>query len=67
MDGKSFVDCILHDCVLEYSGGSLVLERTQLTGCRYVFFGGARGTVHFLQSVGLLADTGFSEFPELVH
>ena len=69
VDGKIFIDCELVDCLLEYSGGPIVFERTNLSGCRYVFFGPARGTVHFLQGVGLMAHSSqqWAEFPDLVH
>ena len=69
IDGKQFRDCTLARCILEYSGDSVVFERTHLRNCTYVFFGRARDTVHFLQSVGLMpfqpADWG--EFPSEVH
>jgi hypothetical protein len=56
VDHKHFIECTFKDCILEYSGQSFTFERTQLTNCRYVFFGLARGTVHFLQCIGLLAE-----------
>ncbi len=63
IDGKHFVDCTLIDCVLDYSGFPYIMERTSLRGCRYLFYGQARGTVHFLQDVGLLgsASTDWGE------
>ncbi|HVG27770.1 MAG TPA: hypothetical protein VM865_09205 [Acidobacteriaceae bacterium] len=64
IDDKHFRDCTLTGCVLEYSGGPYVLERTRLKGCSYVFFGPARGTVEFLQSVGLVTNE-FSDWAEL--
>ena len=69
VDDKAFVDCELIDCLIEYSGGSIVFERTVLSGCRFVFFGPARGTVHFLQGVGLIPDATaeWCEIPDLVH
>ena len=54
VDHKHFMDCTFKDCILEYSGEPFTFERTQLTNCRYVFYGLARGTVHFLQCIGLL-------------
>ena len=69
IDDKSFVDCTLIDCILEYSGHPVNFERTCFQGCRYVFFGRARRTVHFLQGAGLMtfnpADWG--EFPNQVN
>jgi hypothetical protein len=69
VDQKHFVGCTMTDCILEYSGQPFTLESTQLTGCRYVFFGFARGTVHFLQSVGLLPSLSedWRELPEQIH
>lgn len=56
VDHKHFVECVFRNCVLEYSGEPFTFERTQLTDCRYVFFGLARGTVHFLHCIGLLPE-----------
>ena len=69
VDEKQFIDCWMVDCILHYSGGSVVFERTYLQGCQYVFFGAARGTVHFLQGVGLLSHEpgSWSEVPDHVH
>ena len=55
VDEKCFVGCRLINCTLEYSGGPVILERTQLTGCRYVFLGRAKASVDFLQCVGLMS------------
>ncbi len=67
MDDKHFIDCTLTNCILRYSGRALVLEKTLLRGCNYVFFGRAKGTVRFLEMMGLLrAQAGeWGEFPEL--
>jgi hypothetical protein len=69
IDDTNFVDCILIDCVLEYGGGPVMFERTQMQGCSYVFFGSARGFVQFLQSVGLMqpADRGCEANTMTVH
>ena len=69
IDKKEFRDCTLVRCVLEYSGGSVIFERTKFQNCTYVFFGPARGTVHFLQSVGLMPyqPSDWGEFPDAVH
>ncbi len=66
LDDKSFVNCSLEGCVLEYSGGNVSFDRTVFRGCKYVFFGRARSTVHFLQAVGLVVDDEklWAEFPE---
>ena len=54
LDGKHFIDCTLQNCTLEYSGGPVILERTHLRGCQYVFFGQAQSTVRLLQEVRLM-------------
>ena len=69
LDGKHIIDCTLVNCVLEYSGGEVVLERTQLRGCRHVFYGQARLTLHYLQGVGLMphVPSEWGEFSDSVH
>ena len=54
IDKRQFVDCTLINCTLEYWGLPVSFTRTHMRGCRYVFFGSARSTVHFLQGVGLM-------------
>jgi len=68
LDGKAFVNCVLIDCVVEYSGSPFMLVDTELKGCRYVFFGAAKGTVHLLQSVGMMPfePSEWGEFPAVV-
>lgn len=63
IDDTLYSDCVLINCTLEYSGGPVAFERTQMRGCQYVFFGRARRTIHFLQGVGLL-DCGMNEWAE---
>ncbi len=69
LDDKHFVDCTLINCILEYRGHNVVFERTIMRGCRHVFYGRARRTLHYLQSVGLMPhDPGqWGEFSEQVH
>lgn len=55
VDGKTFDHCVLERCTLHYSGGSVVFDHTVFRSCRYVFFGPARATVHFLEATGMLA------------
>jgi hypothetical protein len=57
IDDVAFINCTLKDCVLEYSGGSFMLVDTEIKGCRYIFYGAARGTIHFLQSVGMVPNS----------
>ena len=68
IDNKHFVGCTLINCILEYSGDDVVFDRTEMRGCRYVFFGRARRTIHFLQGTGLMphAPAEWGEFPGTV-
>jgi hypothetical protein len=52
MDDKRFVDCTFVDCTIEYGGGPVILERTALRGCRYIFSGTAKMTLEFLECMG---------------
>jgi len=69
IDNTIFVDCTLIDCILEYSGHPVSFQRTQLRGCRYLFFGIAKGTVQFLQNTGLMNynPSQWGEFSERVN
>jgi hypothetical protein len=69
IDETTFIDCMMINCILEYSGGPVAFERTSLRGCRYVFFGQAKATVYFLQGVGLLENDphDWAEFPLMVN
>ena len=67
IDDCTFVDCTFINCTLEYSGRPVHFERTQLRGCRYIFFGQAKCTVQFLQCTGLLLDpSDWGEAPQEV-
>ena len=69
LDEKHFVDCTLYNCILEYRGGPVILERTHLRGCQYVFFGQAQMTIRLLQNVGLMPFDvhAWAELDQLVH
>lgn len=69
IDNKRFINCEILDCVLEYSGHAVSFEHTRLKGCRYVFFGRARRTVHLLQGFGLMEydPAEWGEFPVVIH
>ena len=69
IDDKRFIDCSFTNCVLEYSGRPVLFERTHLRGCRYVFFGPAKCTLHFLQCTGLMPheDAEWAETSESVN
>lgn len=68
VDEKQFKECTLINCVLRYSGQAVIFERTRFESCRYVFFGPARATVHFLEAVSLLPSSSeWGEYPEDVN
>ncbi len=54
LDDKHFINCMLVNCVLEYRGHPVIFDRTIMRGCRHVFYGQARRTLHYLQGVGLM-------------
>ena len=69
LDGKHFIRCIFNDCILEYRGGQVGFDRVQMNGCRHVFFGRARRTLHYLQNVGLMqySPAEWGEFEDRVN
>ena len=69
MDGKHFQDCVLLECTLEYAGGEMILERTQITRCNHLFRGSARLTLSFLELMGMMKEDSVqgTGLPELVH
>ena len=69
LDDRHFIDCTFTDCILEYSGSEVILERTSMRGCRHALHGPAFLTAQYLSAVGLLPDTELkaaAEFAELV-
>ena len=69
MDDENLIDCTFVDCTIEYSGGPVIMERTAMRGCRYLFSGRAKRTLEFLDCVGLLplSISGWKEEDCLVH
>ena len=69
LDGKHFVDCSMQNCEIVYGGGVVILERTWISGCQYVFGGQAGRTVDLLKALGLLTEAESSSVAveELVH
>lgn len=53
LDGRHFIDCTFTDCILEYGGSEMILERTTFTSCRHVFFGHAFMTLQYLKVAGV--------------
>lgn len=69
IDNTKFIDCILINCLLEYSGKPVEFERTRLKHCRYVFLGDAKRFVDFLQVAGIIPVnlSDLEEASKLVH
>ncbi len=69
LDDKHFINCKFIDCILEYHGREVGFDRTQMNGCRHVFYGRARRTLHYLQGVGLMqySPSDWGEFDSSVH
>ncbi|MGI4830052.1 MAG: hypothetical protein ACRYFU_17910 [Janthinobacterium lividum] len=70
LDGKHFIDCTFIHCTLEYSGGDVALERTNMHGCKHLLFGYARQTANYPQAVGLYekpANDGSAECTSHIH
>lgn len=69
LDNRRFVGCTFVNCILEYHGGPVCFDSTMMRGCRHVFFGYARSTVHYLQNVGLVGHNSaeWGEFHETVN
>ena len=57
LDGKHFIDCLLVQCTLEYSGGDVLFERTSIHDCHHLLYGYARQTANYLRTVGLMDET----------
>ena len=57
VDGKHFIGCTLADCVLQYGGGTVVMEGTMISGCHHVFCGPARLTVNYLEAMELIPNS----------
>lgn len=49
-----FVNCVLRDCTIFYSGGSYEMENTQLQNCSWKFHDNAQRTCQLLNLIGLL-------------
>jgi hypothetical protein len=49
-----FVNCILRDCTIFYSGGSYEFENTKFENCQWKFQDEAQRTCVLLSQIGLL-------------
>lgn len=66
LDDRHFIDCTFTNCVPEYGGSEVILERTSMRGCRHAFHGPAFLTAQYLSVVGLLSDSELRSSAELV-
>lgn len=56
VDGKHFVDCVFTNCVIAYTGFSVVFETTRFDGCRFQFQDQAATIMMFMHCFGLVAE-----------
>jgi len=54
MEECFFVNCVLTECDLFYSGGDLEMINTRIENCRFHFRGPALKTIQMLQAAGML-------------
>ncbi len=68
LDDKHFIHCTFENCIVEYHGGEIVFELSNMRNCRHVFYGRARRTLQYLQGVGLMPHQplDWGEFPERI-
>ncbi|MGA9527904.1 MAG: hypothetical protein WBS24_07310 [Terriglobales bacterium] len=49
-----FVNCVLRECVIFYSGGAYEVENATFDNCEWKFQNQARNTVFLLTNIGML-------------
>jgi hypothetical protein len=49
-----FINCVLRECSLVYSGGPFEFENTTFDNCQWKFRGQAKDTMQLLSMIGLL-------------
>ncbi len=54
VDDCIFINCVLNECDLIYSGGDAEIVGTRLENCRLHFRGMAQKTIQALQMLGML-------------
>jgi hypothetical protein len=54
LEESFFINCVLIDCDLFYSGGDVEMINTRFENCRWHFRGAALKTVQTLQQFGML-------------
>ncbi len=54
IDNRSFINCTLTGCTLEYQGEPVSFYATRLNQCKYIFLGPAKRTIMLLQETGLM-------------
>lgn len=56
LETVTFIDCILVNCDLYYSGGDYEWVRTSFTDCRFHWRGPANNTARLMQSLNMLIE-----------
>ena len=54
-----YIDCTFTNCTIEYGGKAVILQRTTLKSCDFVFSEEAKMTLAFLDCVGILSLSDF--------
>jgi hypothetical protein len=54
LEEVAFINCILRDCDLFYSGGDFDWQGGQFQNCRFHFRGAAKNTVTLCQQIGMI-------------
>ena len=54
VDDCIFINCVLRECDLVYSGGDAEIVGTRMENCRFHFRGVAQKTIQALQTIGML-------------
>ena len=67
LDHRHFIDCTFTDCVLEYGGSEIVLERTRFNGCRHALYDRAYMTLQYLRAVGVMPRTELATVSDLCY
>ena len=56
LDEVCFINCVLKNCDLYYSGGDFEWINTNMESCRFHWRGPAKNTLALFQAIGLLKD-----------
>jgi hypothetical protein len=56
LEDNCFIDCVLRDCDLYFSGGDFEWQNTTFDNCRFHWRGAAKNTLELIRTMGLLRD-----------